>query len=636
MSFSFGSFCRFGVRFAIFSMMILGFCCGPAAAATFTVTNTNDSGAGSLRQAIDDANDGDIINFDLAPYPKTITVSTTLLTFDSITINGPGSDKLMVRMTGADSVFKLNGGVDSIDVTIKGLRISGGNATSGGGIYSVYTHLLLDGCLVCENRASGGGGVAIYGDGSELTAVDTEISGNTAYGANGGGINFFGDGALSLERVVVTDNFCEFYGGGVYMASPGTVTIKDSFITENNADKFGGGVYWGINDGDGKLVMTDCEISGNTVSESSGGGLHISGPEIEMTRCLISANKADGYGGGLYARPTSPGAVTLHQCRFQGNTSRAFSGGGANIGGAALVSECLFENNQVLENNHGGGLDCASTSGATILNTVFRGNAAADDGGGAYCRGSINISGCLFEDNHCGSRGGGIALSSNAMTIKNSTFHANKADGAGGGGIACKQYVPGSSPAEGSQVDLSFVTITGNIGDYDCTDQDGTGCESDPGGGIYLSDDSVTHTVTLKSCVVAGNKISQRIGPILSLFYGDLSAGTFTSAGYNYIGLKGAKTFGFTDGVNNDQVGGGISNARLMDLADNGGLTNTRMPMPDSPLVNAGGAATDVSGNPVATDQRGKRRPVGSACDIGAVETENGASLTPIYLLLFD
>ena len=33
-------------------------------AATFTVINTNDSGAGSLRQALADANDGDTINFD--------------------------------------------------------------------------------------------------------------------------------------------------------------------------------------------------------------------------------------------------------------------------------------------------------------------------------------------------------------------------------------------------------------------------------------------------------------------------------------------------------------------------------------------------------------------------------------------
>jgi hypothetical protein len=38
----------------------------PAHADTITVTNTNDSGPGSLRQALADANDGDTINFEPA------------------------------------------------------------------------------------------------------------------------------------------------------------------------------------------------------------------------------------------------------------------------------------------------------------------------------------------------------------------------------------------------------------------------------------------------------------------------------------------------------------------------------------------------------------------------------------------
>ena len=60
--------------------------------ATSTVTNTNDSGAGSLRQALADANDGDTIDFNLT-YPATITLTTGQLVVDnSVTISGPGAN----------------------------------------------------------------------------------------------------------------------------------------------------------------------------------------------------------------------------------------------------------------------------------------------------------------------------------------------------------------------------------------------------------------------------------------------------------------------------------------------------------------------------------------------------------------
>src|SRR6266567_2863543 len=63
-------------------------------AATITVTNTNDSGVGSLRQAIADANDGDTIHFGIT---GTITLTTGELLVDkSVTISGPGAASLTV------------------------------------------------------------------------------------------------------------------------------------------------------------------------------------------------------------------------------------------------------------------------------------------------------------------------------------------------------------------------------------------------------------------------------------------------------------------------------------------------------------------------------------------------------------
>src|SRR2546423_9065440 len=99
-------------------------------AATITVSNTNDSGAGSLRQAIADANDGDTIDFGVA---GTITLTTDLLLVEnSINISGPGSNNLAIDGNHARRAFYIGWGRT---VTISGLAITNGYAVHGGGIW---------------------------------------------------------------------------------------------------------------------------------------------------------------------------------------------------------------------------------------------------------------------------------------------------------------------------------------------------------------------------------------------------------------------------------------------------------------------------------------------------------------------
>src|SRR4051812_12112917 len=102
------------------SISISGFCLilltvlcsvGAAQAATFTVSNTNDGGAGSLRQAINDANalaGDDIINFSLSGCPCTITLTSGELSIankGSVTINGLGANLLRVSGNNQSRVF---------------------------------------------------------------------------------------------------------------------------------------------------------------------------------------------------------------------------------------------------------------------------------------------------------------------------------------------------------------------------------------------------------------------------------------------------------------------------------------------------------------------------------------------------
>ena len=88
------------------------------------VTNTNDSGAGSLRTAI---STGGNIDFDpvLFSTPQTITLTTPFaLSFNDFSINGPGADLLTIDGTFSnEEIFFIQSGV----VNIAGVTLSGAN-----------------------------------------------------------------------------------------------------------------------------------------------------------------------------------------------------------------------------------------------------------------------------------------------------------------------------------------------------------------------------------------------------------------------------------------------------------------------------------------------------------------------------
>ena len=137
-------------------------------AATITVINTNDSGAGSLRQALADTNDGDTIDFAVT---GTITLTTDELLVDkSITIIGPGSDNLTVDGNHASRVFHVSSGVTA---TVAGLSITHGGEVpgAGGGIYNDHSTLAIDHCTVSGNHGSVGGGVCFKRGAESRTTI---------------------------------------------------------------------------------------------------------------------------------------------------------------------------------------------------------------------------------------------------------------------------------------------------------------------------------------------------------------------------------------------------------------------------------------------------------------------------------
>jgi hypothetical protein len=219
-------------------------------AATITVTNTNDSGVGSLRQAIANANDGDTIHFGIT---GTITLTTGELLVDkSVTISGLGAASLIVDGNAADRVFHVSSGVTA---TIAGLTITNGNSqpSSGGGIYNDHATLALDNCTVSGNYAGWAGG-GVHNSSGTLTVTNSTFSGNWAnylFGVgSGGGIfneGYDGNATLTVTNSTFSGNYARLIGGGICNDGFGsaTLTVSNSTFSGNSAESGGSGIYNG-------------------------------------------------------------------------------------------------------------------------------------------------------------------------------------------------------------------------------------------------------------------------------------------------------------------------------------------------------------------------------------------------------
>ena len=280
-------------------------------AATITVTNTNDSGPGSLRQAIADANDGDTIDFGVT---GTIILSTGELLVDkSIIINGPGSDHLTVDGNHASRVFQVQVGGGGT-ATIAGLAITNGNAENdwGGGIYNESSMLTVSNCTISGNSASGtfGLGGGVFNDvgfsNGMLEVLNCTISGNSA-GDNGGGIYNYGGGMTATLKVLnstLSGNSAHFYGGGIYTISAydgsAPADVLNSTFSGNSAGRFGGGIYNRVfNGGSSPLKILNSTFSDNSAFGGPSGGIANFSGTLQLGSTILNASSISNDSGTI-------------------------------------------------------------------------------------------------------------------------------------------------------------------------------------------------------------------------------------------------------------------------------------------------------------------------------------------------
>ncbi len=348
-------------------------------APTLTVTNTADSGPGSLRQALADANSGDAIRFAPALNGQAIILQSELVVDQCVTISGPGPDQLAVQRSDPPSfsIFRVMDGGHT--VIIEGLTIRGGDAgldagAAGGGIRNDGSILTINNCVVGPNTSFTSGGGIYNGFGARLTIINSVVSQNSvASGFNplGGGIHNAVGGTLEIRNSTISDNHLHpegvhpGTGGGIH--SSGAMTITNSTVRGNFA-----GAGAGIGNF-GPLTIVQSTISGNTVLSvmdllASGGGIcHVSNSVLTIVNSTISGNSARDRGAAIY----NNGPLTIGSSTISDNETDGNAGSIDNEGSLQLESTLLK----------------AGPSGATIVNgsgtvTSHGYNLSSDNGGG--------------------------------------------------------------------------------------------------------------------------------------------------------------------------------------------------------------------------------------------------------------
>lgn len=526
--------------------------------ATFTVTNLNDSGPGSLRDALAGANSNfrvpDTIQFDSSLAGGTIAINSALHIGDATTIQGLGADQLTIDAQGNSGVFIVHDSDYLSDVHIDGLTITGGYADDGGGIH---------------NREN-------------LTIANSRLEGNTAV-ERGGGIMHRYDTQLTIADSVITGNSAtsfEAKGGGLYVRY-GTASVTNSVFSANEVHHNGWGgaiTVGGTNYGHGELSLSDSLVTNNKSlgSGAEGGGIAVvNGAEASITDSQVTDNFS-GSGGGLHAREDSELAISDS---VVSNNVAIHNGGGVWLNDSTVTIDRSRVFDNLAQHSGGGGIDALRATlvinGSSILN-----NSANRNGGGISARDAFTwINDSTIAGNSAFEKGGGVfANNGTQISIHNSTVSGNRAFTGIGGGVA----------NDGSLAWIYSSTITAN------RTADGFGS------GLALKDNSQTR---IHASIISGNVNSD----VDRVDGGD----PVNSRGFNLIGTgSAAAEFNFFDFT-------GITDPGLSPLGVHGGPTMTHAPLSGSMAIDNGANLRAFE-----FDQRGApyQRDFGAAPDIGAVE----------------
>ena len=431
---SMGRATRFAIGLLLYAVAL------PTHAATITVTNTNDSGPGSLRQALVVAHNGDRITFTVSGVIR--LTSDGLVVARNVTISGPGANQLSIDANHATFVV---GVIPRKTVSISGLSIINGQY----GIWNQQGTLSVSNCVLSGNSSAGLYNDASQGSiGASMTVASSIISNNAGTGA----FNVLAP-PLPLSPSITSGR------NSAKQSSPdglcACMTITDSVLSNNAGHGIFNIVSNAFANGGAGLTVVNSDISDNGCSGISNDATE-GGASATIVSTTVSGNSA---GGVLTSAAFGFAGVTITNSTISGNST---------YGGIKAASSFF-----------------GSVANLSVANSTISGNSAGDSGGGIYASalGDFSIVNSTVSDNSAGTSGGGISNVGSSFHVENSTITGNSAGSGGGiyndggqGGISNTILNAG---ALGANIFNSGGTVT-SIG-YNLSSDDGGGYLNGPG-----------------------------------------------------------------------------------------------------------------------------------------------------------
>lgn len=411
-----------------------------------TVTTSNDSGTGSLRDAIAVAQSGDTIQFATSLANQTITLTSGELTIPSgknLILDGTGVSGLTISGNQQSRIFNVaSTAASQTQFTVKNLTLTAATGGQGGAVYatgeaqlqfegvtfrdnianqggaSIFTdrgRVFVNNCRFENNQATasnderGSAGITAT-DAADVTVLNSVFTGNK--GINGAAINTLNSQLtvrnsqfLNNDVLAATfasndpngNNFLRGYGGAIYTDRASDRTIIENSVFEGNTSRAAGGALYLFNDPEDEATISDTSFRNNRAIGLPGGEAG-DGGAIEQQRNTLGT-----------------GTLTLTDVSFVGNEANGQGGALRERNTNTTITNTTVAQNRVFGSdysNNGGGIVLSGQGTANLLNSTIAYNQAGWVGGGISAENSVqvNLQNSIFYENTAANGGNGWGI----------------------------------------------------------------------------------------------------------------------------------------------------------------------------------------------------------------------------------